>query len=140
MYRYRAPELILLCDYTKAVDMWSVGCIFAELLGMMAENVSDYHDRMPLFPGTSCPSLSGDGITDDAFSSSHNGNGKETSFDRLDQLNVILDVLGTPSVEDIRAIQDVKKENFLLEQLPRRAPKVFLAKILIYLCFGVNIC
>ena len=33
---YRAPELILLeKDYGQAIDMWSVGCIFAELLGMM---------------------------------------------------------------------------------------------------------
>ena len=33
---YRAPELILLeKDYGSAIDMWSVGCIFAELLGMM---------------------------------------------------------------------------------------------------------
>ncbi|CAI5943938.1 unnamed protein product [Closterium sp. NIES-64] len=38
---YRAPELLLSCDeYTFAIDMWSVGCIFAELLG-----------RKPLFPG-----------------------------------------------------------------------------------------
>ena len=29
---YRAPELILLeKDYGQAIDMWSVGCIFAEL-------------------------------------------------------------------------------------------------------------
>jgi mitogen-activated protein kinase 1/3 len=33
---YRAPELILLeKDYGPAIDIWSVGCIFAELLGMM---------------------------------------------------------------------------------------------------------
>ncbi len=39
---YRPPELMLCPDglYTSAVDMWSVGCIFAELLG-----------RKPLFPG-----------------------------------------------------------------------------------------
>ncbi|KAL4424349.1 hypothetical protein ABPG75_001650 [Micractinium tetrahymenae] len=38
---YRAPELLLSCaDYGSAIDMWSVGCIFAELLG-----------RKPLFPG-----------------------------------------------------------------------------------------
>ena len=38
---YRAPELLLSCDhYTAAIDMWSVGCILAELLG-----------RRPLFPG-----------------------------------------------------------------------------------------
>ena len=30
---YRAPELILLQEYyNAAIDMWSVGCIFAELL------------------------------------------------------------------------------------------------------------
>jgi mitogen-activated protein kinase 1/3 len=38
---YRAPEVILSRKrYTKAVDMWSVGCILAELIG-----------RKPLFPG-----------------------------------------------------------------------------------------
>ena len=37
---YRAPEIRLNPnDYTKAVDVWSIGCIFAELLG-----------RQPLFP------------------------------------------------------------------------------------------
>jgi len=42
---YRAPELILLTlNYTAAIDMWSVGCILAEMLG-----------RRHLFPGnTSC--------------------------------------------------------------------------------------
>lgn len=38
---YRAPEVILQAsEYTKAIDIWSAGCIFAELLG-----------RTPLFPG-----------------------------------------------------------------------------------------
>ncbi|RYG69924.1 hypothetical protein EON64_01475, partial [archaeon] len=37
----RAPEIMLACqEYTSAIDMWSVGCIFAELLA-----------RQPLFPG-----------------------------------------------------------------------------------------
>lgn len=31
---YRAPELLLGAkEYTTAVDLWSVGCIFGELLG-----------------------------------------------------------------------------------------------------------
>ena len=43
---YRAPELILLeKDYGPGVDMWSVGCIFAELLGMMKESAATYLDR-----------------------------------------------------------------------------------------------
>ena len=38
---YRAPEVILnASEYTKAVDIWSIGCILAELIG-----------RNPLFPG-----------------------------------------------------------------------------------------
>ena len=58
---YRAPELILLeKDYGPAIDMWSVGCIFAELLGMMKESAATYLDRKPLFPGKSCFPLSPD--------------------------------------------------------------------------------
>jgi len=38
----RAPELLLgEKNYTKAIDMWSIGCIFAELV-----------NKAPLFPGT----------------------------------------------------------------------------------------
>ena len=38
---YRAPELLLSCDrYDAAIDIWSVGCILAELFL-----------RKPLFPG-----------------------------------------------------------------------------------------
>lgn len=38
---YRAPEIMLAChEYTKPIDVWSVGCIFAELL-----------NRKPYFPG-----------------------------------------------------------------------------------------
>jgi len=38
---YRAPEIMLAChQYSKPVDMWSVGCIFAELLS-----------RKPFLPG-----------------------------------------------------------------------------------------
>lgn len=40
---YRAPELLAQCtSYDAGVDMWSVGCILAELLG-----------RRPIFPGRS---------------------------------------------------------------------------------------
>ena len=38
---YRAPEVVL-CnkDYDQSIDLWAVGCVFAELIG-----------RKPLFPG-----------------------------------------------------------------------------------------
>uniref|UniRef100_A0A7S4A9N4 Mitogen-activated protein kinase n=1 Tax=Pseudo-nitzschia australis TaxID=44445 RepID=A0A7S4A9N4_9STRA len=82
---YRAPELILIQPYTTAVDVWSLGCIFAELLSMQEGSVPGYQDRTPIFPGGACYPLSGD--TDNA--------------ERLDQLNVIFNVIGTPSGEDI---------------------------------------
>lgn len=56
---YRAPELILMeKDYGAGIDMWSVGCIFAELLNMMKENILNHKDRKPIFPGKSCYPLS----------------------------------------------------------------------------------
>ncbi|KAL0477576.1 mitogen-activated protein kinase MAPK [Acrasis kona] len=40
---YRAPELLLMWDRcTKPIDVWSVGCIMAEMLG---------ERRRPIFPG-----------------------------------------------------------------------------------------
>ena len=49
---YRAPELILLeKDYGEPIDIWSIGCIFAELLTMIKENAPTFVDRKPLFPG-----------------------------------------------------------------------------------------
>ena len=56
---YRAPEIILLeKDYGPGIDLWAVGCIFAELLGMMKVNAPTFMDRQPLFPGKSCFPLS----------------------------------------------------------------------------------
>ena len=41
---YRAPEIMLNSKgYTKSIDIWSVGCILAEMLS-----------NMPLFPGKHC--------------------------------------------------------------------------------------
>lgn len=38
---YRAPEVVLRTqNYDEGIDMWAVGCVFAELIG-----------RAPLFPG-----------------------------------------------------------------------------------------
>lgn len=58
---YRPPELIILeKDYGEPVDVWAVGCIFAELLQMMQENVADPKERKALFPGEYCFPLSPD--------------------------------------------------------------------------------
>ena len=55
---YRAPEILLLCPYTEKIDIWGIGCIFAELLQMIRGNCHHYKSRRPLFPGTKCDLLS----------------------------------------------------------------------------------
>lgn len=48
---YRAPEIMLTFkEYTKAIDVWSVGCILAEMLS-----------GKPLFPGKDCTSFTDNG-------------------------------------------------------------------------------
>ncbi|KAJ4781620.1 Mitogen-activated protein kinase [Rhynchospora pubera] len=80
---YRAPEVLLGCDkYSTAIDIWSVGCIFAELLG-----------RKPIFPGSSC----------------------------LNQLELILNVLGKVSEPDMRFVDNLKARKFI-ESLPYTPP------------------
>lgn len=114
---YRAPELILIQPYTSAVDIWSLGCILAELLSMQEGSVPGYQDRTPLFPGGTCYPLSGEtGVADE----------------RLDQLSVIFGVIGTPSQEDVAAIgkaneyvktlENVKKPKSLKERFPAADP------------------
>lgn len=78
---YRAPEIMLsFKSYTKAIDMWSVGCIFAEMLG-----------SRPLFKGA----------------------------DYIDQLNQILNVLGTPSEAQLKRVGSERAQGYI-----RSLPKV----------------
>eukprot|EP00931_Biecheleriopsis_adriatica_P024677 TRINITY_DN15314_c0_g1_i1.p1 TRINITY_DN15314_c0_g1~~TRINITY_DN15314_c0_g1_i1.p1 ORF type:complete len:439 (-),score=92.59 TRINITY_DN15314_c0_g1_i1:159-1475(-) len=93
---YRAPELILLQEnYTEAIDIWSVGCIYAELLGMLEGTRTQ--DRGPLFPGSSCFPLSPD--------HKHKTDYKYHTRGKHDQLNMIFNLLGTPRDEDIAALE-----------------------------------
>ena len=103
---YRAPEIILLeKDYGPAIDIWSVGCIFAELLSMMKESAPTYLDRQPLFPGKSCFPLSPDKSIEQAM------NGFPYSKD--DQLARIFQVIGVPSHEDMSFVTDTKANQYL---------------------------
>jgi len=81
---YRAPELLVDNQgYSTAIDVWAVGCIFAEMLG-----------RKALFPGT----------------------------DYLDQLRRIIDVLGSPSDDDLAFMTNQQAVAFL-RALPKRSGK-----------------
>ncbi|CAB9517063.1 Mitogen-activated protein kinase HOG1 (Fragment) [Seminavis robusta] len=104
---YRAPELILIQPYTSAVDIWSLGCILAELLSMQEGSVAGYQDRKPLFPGGTCYPLSGD-------------LDKIKNEERLDQLSVIFGVIGTPSQEDIASIGNAHEYIMSMEKTKGR--------------------
>ncbi|KAJ1469091.1 kinase-like domain-containing protein [Baffinella frigidus] len=105
---YRAPEVILgRGHYAQSIDNWSIGCIFAELLNLH-KNV-ERRARRPLFPGRSCFPLTPTSNT--CF--------KDTS----DQLNTIFAVLGTPTKEEVAALDagpDVK--SYLGKQLSHKEP------------------
>jgi len=93
---YRAPELILLQEnYTEAIDIWSVGCIYAELLGMLEGTKTQ--DRGPLFPGSSCFPLSPD--------HKHKTDYKYHTRGKHDQLNMIFNLIGTPIDVDIESLE-----------------------------------
>lgn len=83
---YRAPEVILSWKlYTKAIDMWSLGCILAELLG-----------RKALFQGS----------------------------DYMHQLVTIIEVIGSPSEEDLMSILNQSARNYI-KSIPYTPPANF---------------
>ena len=78
---YRAPELILSWkSYSEAIDVWSVGCILAELI-----------TRKPFLPGR----------------------------DVKHQLDLILDIAGTPSEQEMNNIVHADSKKYL-KSLPVR--------------------
>lgn len=91
---YRAPEIMLTFkEYTKAIDVWSVGCILAEMLS-----------GKPLFPGKDC--------TCDTLSYLFEKSLNSGLADHH-QLTLILDVLGTPTMEDYYGIKSRRAREYI---------------------------
>jgi len=108
---YRAPELILLDDgYTEAIDIWSVGCIFGELMQMVDNDIL-VGDRGPLFPGGSCFPLSPDKKNSQK---KHRSRGGQT-----DQLEVIFNILGTPPEDHVAMLSGEDARKYLQQFQPR---------------------
>merc|ERR1719229_1657432 len=124
---YRAPELILLQEnYTEAIDVWSVGCIYAELLGML--DGTHLMDRGPLFPGSSCFPLSPD--------RRHRKDYKYHAEGKSDMLNKIFNIIGTPTEAEIAELDREDSKKYLRcftarkgEGLAPRFPHVEVASL-----------
>ena len=108
---YRAPEVILLEKvYCSPVDIWGTGCVFGELLQTIKGNRSEYTQRFPLFPGTSC------------FPLSPPQTPIKVNWDNLEvkgeQMAKICELLGNPSEEDMNFITDSGSKRYL-NKLPK---------------------
>lgn len=84
---FRPPELVLTQIYSSAVDMWALGCIFAQLMS-----------GKPMFPGK----------------------------DFKNQVEVICDIIGKPTPEEMKHIESPNARNFI-DSLPPSKPKDFAA-------------
>jgi mitogen-activated protein kinase 1/3 len=124
---YRAPELILLQDhYDEAIDIWSLGCIFAELLGML--EWTRFKDRLPLFPGACCIPLSPeDSGRSEKCTGRCMGSQSAQSAPRHDQLNTIFNVIGTPAEEEVSRL-DSDAQQYLLS-FPKRQGKGLRSRV-----------
>ncbi|CAI2361708.1 unnamed protein product [Moneuplotes crassus] len=114
---YRAPELILLeKSYGSPVDIWSIGCIFGELLSIdSSEGGPSCTQRRPLFQGNSCFPLSPAKRPmiekDDPMIQDHHS---DFPIDRKDQLKMIFSMIGTPQDEmDVSFISDKQAEDYI---------------------------
>eukprot|EP00828_Plagiopyla_frontata_P008002 TRINITY_DN13896_c0_g1_i1.p1 TRINITY_DN13896_c0_g1~~TRINITY_DN13896_c0_g1_i1.p1 ORF type:complete len:484 (-),score=71.73 TRINITY_DN13896_c0_g1_i1:72-1523(-) len=120
---YRAPEIILVeKNYSEAIDIWSFGCIFAELQNTIKENVNDYKKRKALFPGNSCFPLSPK--IDKSNTSEECKEKKEFPRQREDQLNLIFSIIGTPSEEEVDFVTDKNAVTYL-QSFKERSKKNF---------------
>jgi mitogen-activated protein kinase 1/3 len=109
---YRAPELILIeKNYDDKIDVWSLGCIFAELLHCLKFPELELLPRKPFFPGQSCFPLSPDKtapVSDSGFPVSNK-----------DQLLMIVERLGSPDAKDLEFVSDKGALSYI-QSLPQR--------------------
>lgn len=103
---YRPPELMLeRASYTSAVDMWSVGCILAELFGAQS---LERNSRRPLF---SCDYSANEGYYSDT--------------ELVNRLTFVVNRLGAPTEDDISALSEgISEDNMEIFRSTRTSDTV----------------
>lgn len=100
---YRAPEICLHTEYSTQIDMWSVGCILAELLSILRDDHEEpFRTPTILFPGKSNFPLSPDPIE---------------KITHGDQLVYIMRVCGTITEDEIESMNISTSGKLILEQI-----------------------
>ena len=102
---YRAPEILMgATNYGMGVDMWSVGCIFAELLSRKIL----FQAQSPLQQVSCGPSI---------MRRTHDTHAMTTHMRRhvtfSSQLDLIVELLGTPTAEDMKYAVDSAKRHVM---------------------------
>lgn len=115
---YRAPEVVMSRGgYTSAIDVWSIGCIFGELLQREAHVGSATTPNLqvaPLFAMMGKPLTPAPGESFD-----HPGN--ETT---RRELAALFDVIGTPCWSDLESIQSQQWREYL-KRMPGKASRLY---------------
>lgn len=108
---YRPPEVILQLPYSEAMDIWSAGCIIAELFLALNEG-GQVPRHGALFPGNEC------------YAFSHGGHRSNETMDTFadpgDQLDVIFNVLGTLTAKELESIPSAAARAHLRSYPERR--------------------
>lgn len=100
---YRSPEVCLQCEYNTQMDIWSIGCIFAELLSIQRTDETELF-KIPtiLFPGKCNFPLSPD---------------PSEKITGGDQLIHIMQVCGIITETDIQHMNIQTAGKYILEQI-----------------------
>lgn len=102
---YRAPEVVMIHgSYTDAIDSWGLGCIFFELLQRI---IKPYSQSLFQVPG-GCDGRAATPSSDRVYQEEH-----QVGARRAAELDVIFDVLGTPTWRCVESIPSEKWRHYL---------------------------
>jgi len=115
---YRAPEVVMSRGgYTSAIDVWSIGCIFGELLQREAHVGSATTPNLqvaPLFAMMGKPLTPAPG---ESFDHPENDTTRR-------ELAALFDVIGTPCWSDLESIQSPQWREYL-KRMPGKASRLY---------------